>query len=268
MMKADADHDKRIQGGTPDFASTLARGLAVIEAFAEGNRQMTLSEVAEKVGLSRAGARRILLTLVELGYATKDKRQFALAPRVLNLGYAFLKSRGVDEVVDRYLKEVTEHVRESCSLGVLDGAEVVYIARSAAAHRLMAVSLHVGARLPAYATSMGRILLAQLSDDEAGALLEGSAPRRFTENTLTDVPAIMAAVRQARRDGYCIVDEELEVGLRSLSVPIPARAGRPGAAINISCHAARVSKEKLTREFLPELQRSALQIGQILQSYG
>ncbi|MCB1436581.1 MAG: helix-turn-helix domain-containing protein [Rhodobiaceae bacterium] len=267
-MKTDVEQDKRMQGGTPDFASTLARGLAVIEAFAEGNRQMTLSEVADKVGLSRAGARRILLTLVELGYATKDKRQFALAPRVLNLGYAFLKSRGVDEVVDRYLKEVTERVSESCSLGVLDGGEVVYIARSSAAHRLMAVSLHVGARLPAHATSMGRILLAQLADDEAEALVRKADLHSYTKFSLTDPGEIMERVREARHQGYCIVDEELEVGLRSISVPIPARGGRPGAAINVSCHAARVSRGKLVEEFLPELRRSAVQIGEVLQSFG
>ncbi|UYG07427.1 IclR family transcriptional regulator C-terminal domain-containing protein [Halomonas sp. M4R1S46] len=243
-----------------DFVTALASGLEVILAFDEDHPRMTLSEVATRTGMNRARARRFLLTLHSLGYVRKTQRHFELAPKVLQLGYAFLSANGYQSVIQQVLEDITAECGESSSLGVLDGDEVTYVARSAAKHRLMAISLSVGTRLPAAHTSMGRVLLAQLPDDELAAYLERVTLERHTEQTVTDKAVLRERIREVRRQGYAIADQELDSGLRSLAVPAFDATGRLIGAINISTNAARVDLDTLLGDYLPLLQRKAAQI--------
>ncbi|TLF53078.1 IclR family transcriptional regulator [Halomonas urmiana] len=245
-----------------DFVTALASGLEVILAFDEEHPRMTLSEVAARTGMNRARARRFLLTLHSLGYVRKTQRHFELAPRVLQLGYAFLSANGYQSVIQQVLEDITAECGESSSLGVLDGDEVTYVARSAAKHRLMAISLAVGTRLPAAHTSMGRVLLAQLPDDELEAFLARVTLERYTDKTVTDTAALRERILEARRQGYAVADQELDSGLRSLAVPAFYATGRLIGAINISTNAARVDFDTLLGEYLPLLQDKARQIRQ------
>ncbi|WP_394810182.1 IclR family transcriptional regulator domain-containing protein [Phytohalomonas tamaricis] len=240
-----------------DFVTALASGLEVITAFDDHHRSMTLSEVAVRTGMNRAKARRFLLTLHALGYVHKRQRHFELAPKILSLGHSYLSANNYHSLVQQSLEEITETLGESSSLGVLDGSEVVYAARSAARHRLMAITLAIGTRLPAVYTSMGRVLLAQLDNDELDAVLEGVTLEVHTEHTITDKTVLRTEIEQVRRDGYCIVDQELDSGLRSIAVPLFSATGRLLGAINVSTNAARIPMEKLTQEFLPVLQEKA-----------
>lgn len=243
-----------------DFVTALASGLEVILAFDEEHPRMTLSEVAARTGMNRARARRFLLTLHALGYVRKTQRHFELAPRVLQLGYAFLSANGYQSVIQQVLEDITAECGESSSLGVLDGDEVTYVARSAAKHRLMAISLSVGTRLPAAHTSMGRMLLAQLPDDELEAFLSRVTLERHTDKTVTDKDALRERILEARRQGYAVADQELDSGLRSLAVPAFDAAGRLIGAINISTNAARIDLDTLLGDYLPLLLRKAAQI--------
>ncbi|WP_136254130.1 IclR family transcriptional regulator domain-containing protein [Onishia niordana] len=240
-----------------DFVTALGTGLEVILAFDAEHPRMTLSEVATRTGMNRARARRFLLTLHALGYVRKDQRHFELAPRVLQLGYAFLSANGYQSVIQQILEDITRESSESSSLAVLDGDEVTYVARSAAKHRLMAISLAVGTRLPAAHTSMGRVLLAQLPDDELAAFLARVELTPYTDKTLTDRDALREAILTVRRQGYAIADQELDSGLRSLAVPAFDAHGKLLGAINISTNAARIPVETLTDTFLPLLQAKA-----------
>jgi IclR family pca regulon transcriptional regulator len=240
-----------------DFVSSLAKGLAVICAFGPDKARMTLSEVALETDLSRAGARRLLLTLEELGFVHRNGRYFELSPKVLQLGFAFLASHNFGGVVQHYLEAVTRELQESCSLAVLDGQDVVYVARSAAEHRLMSISLAIGSRLPAALTSMGRILLAALPDAEQDALLAKITLERHTERTIADKAALKETLRSIREHGYCIVDQELEPSLRSIAVPVLSERGEVVAALNVSTNAGRVPMEELIQRFLPVLRRCA-----------
>ncbi|ATJ81576.1 IclR family transcriptional regulator C-terminal domain-containing protein [Halomonas beimenensis] len=245
-----------------DFVTALASGLEVILAFDEEHPRMTLSEVAARTGMNRARARRFLLTLHSLGYVRKTQRHFELAPRVLQLGYAFLSANGYQSVIQQVLEDITAECGESSSLGVLDGDEVTYVARSAAKHRLMAISLAVGTRLPAAHTSMGRVLLAQLPDDELEAFLARVTLERYTDKTVTDKAVLRERILEARRQGHAVADQELDSGLRSLAVPAFDATGRLIGAINISTNAARVDFDTLLGEYLPLLQDKARQIRQ------
>lgn len=244
-----------------DFVASLARGLAVIQAFSADASRMTLTEVAERTDLTRAAARRFLLTLHALGFVTYDGKYFALTPRVLCLGYAYLSSLDFWEATRPYLEEVTHRLNESCSAAVLDGGDVVYVARSAARHRLMSVTLRVGTRLPAHATSMGQVLLGGLGDREWQAYCRQATLTRYTSRTLTHPDALLARVRAVREHGYALVDQELEEGLRSLAVPVYDGKGVLRAAINLSTHAARISKAAILRDYLPGLRTAAGKIG-------
>ncbi len=239
-----------------EFVASLSKGLNVIKSFSAEAPSLTLSQVAERTGLSRAAARRFLLTLAELGYAESDGRRFRLTARVLELGFAYLSSLGLTEVITPVLKRVSEAVDESCSASVLDGAEVVYIAR-VQTHRIMAVGLGVGARLPAYATSMGRVLLANVAEDKRERILDQIRMEKFTDRTVTDRDELTRILRQVREDGYCIVDQELEVGLRSLAVPLQDGHGRVRAAMNVSGHATRISVESMIERYLPVMKKTA-----------
>ncbi len=248
-----------------DFVRALAKGLAVIEAFDARAPAMTLSDVARKTGLSRGTARRLLLTLVELGYAGFDGKNFSLRPRVLNLGFSYLNSQTLWQLAQPYMVELVEQVHESCSISVLDGIDIVYVARVPTAARIMSINLGIGTRLPAFATSMGRVLLAGLPDEEIQRRLDQVSPLpSHTPKTITDPTALVREIEQVRRQSWALVDQELEQGLRSVAVPIVDCAGLPIAALNIGTHASRWTIQKLTQEALPLLKQTAAQISALL----
>ena len=254
-----ADGDRPGGGRRTDFVQSLDRGLAVIRCFSSEHPSLTLSEVAERTGLTRAAARRFLLTLQELGYVGSSGRQFSLRPRVLALGYAYLSSFSVSQIAQPHLEDLAEELHESCSVSVLDGDDLVYVAR-ASANRIMTIALTVGTRLPPYPTSMGRILLAHLPEAELDAYLRRTTMRKLTEHTITDPAELRAVLATARARGWTAVDQELEAGVRSIAVPIRDSSRKVVAAINASAHAARVPMRTLEKQFLPRLQEAARQI--------
>ncbi|MGF1511298.1 MAG: IclR family transcriptional regulator C-terminal domain-containing protein [Myxococcota bacterium] len=251
-----------VEGRSPEFVASLAKGLKVIRAFDSRAPLLTLSEVADKTGMSRAAARRFLLTLSELGYAESDGRRFRLTPRVLELGYSYLSSLGLTEVMTPILERVSSHINESVSAAVLDGTEIVYIGR-VQTQRILSVGLGVGARLPAFATSMGRVLLAHAPDPVRDRILDVPM-KRHTERTLTDRMKLAILLQQVREDGHCLVDQELEVGLRSLAVPLRDAEGRVRAAINVSAHASRTPVNVMLDEYLPVIRKAADEISVLL----
>lgn len=249
-----------LQSSDRDYVSALASGLDIIMAFDNAHPRMTLSEVAERTGMNRAKARRFLLTLQALGYVHKEQRYFELAPKVLQLGYSYLASNNHRSVIQKFLEGITAQCGESSSLGVLDGGEVIYLARSSAPHRLMAITLSVGTRLPAAHTSMGRVLLAQLSDQELDAYLDILPLKRYTDKTIIETLPLKNCIKKVREQGYAIVDQELDSGLRSLAVPAFDANGKLLGAINISTNAARVDTSTLLKTYLPILQETASEI--------
>ncbi|MEV6694674.1 IclR family transcriptional regulator [Micromonospora sp. NPDC051196] len=242
-----------------EFVQSLERGLAVIRAFDAEHPQLTLSEVARATGLTRAAARRFLLTLVELGYVHTDGRLFALRPRILDLGYAYLSSLSLPEVAQPHMEALVAQVHESCSVSVLDGDEVVYVAR-VPTKRIMTVGISVGTRFPAYATSMGRVLLAAQPADWLDDYLATAQFRPLTRRTITDPAKLRTTLNRIANQGYAIVDQELEEGLRSLAAPIHADDGTVIAAVNVSAHASRGTFEAIRRELLPPLLATARRI--------
>lgn len=227
--------------GRPEhFVQSLERGLAVVRAFSADAPQMTLSDVARRTGLTRAAARRFLLTLVDLHYVHTDGRVFWLSPRVLELGHSYLSSLSLPEVAEPHMERLVAAVRESSSVSVLDGDDVIYVARVPVS-RIMTVSINVGTRLPAHRTSMGRVLLAATD-------LE------------TDDATLREKLDRVRRDGYAIVDQELEKGLRSIAVALRDGSGAVVAAMNLSTHAARRSVASMRSELLPALRETAARI--------
>ncbi|WAP58844.1 IclR family transcriptional regulator domain-containing protein [Streptomyces sp. S465] len=237
-----------------------ARGRADAGPYGGARRGgMTLSAVAEATGLARATARRSLLTLVERGYAEADGRVFRPLPRVLELGYAPLADLGFTEIAQPHMRELVRTVHESASLAVLDGGDIRYIARVPTV-RIMSVNITIGTRFPAYATSMGRVLLAGLDADARAAHLAGVEPRPLTRHTVTSVPELARVVERAAADGYALVDQELEEGLRSLAVPVRDARGRVVAALNVATHAGRGAAESVRRDLLPALCAAAARI--------
>ncbi|GAA1660105.1 IclR family transcriptional regulator C-terminal domain-containing protein [Nonomuraea maheshkhaliensis] len=248
-----------------DHVQSLARGLAVIRAFSAAEPELTLSQVARATGLSRAAARRFLLTLTDLGYVRSDGRLFALTPRVLELGYAYLSSLSLPEVADPHLERLAAEVGESASVAVLDGQDVVYVARVATA-RIMRVTISIGTRFPAYCTSMGRVLLAALPPEALETYLGRAELRRLTSHTIVLPAALRAELDEVRGRGWAMVDQELEEGLRSIAAPIRDRAGRTVAAVNVSTHATRTSLQAARRDLLPPLLATATKIETDLSS--
>jgi IclR family transcriptional regulator, pca regulon regulatory protein len=242
-----------------DFVQSLDRGLAVIRCFSSEHPSLTLSEVAERTGLTRAAARRFLLTLQELGYVGSTGRQFSLRPRVLALGYAYLSSFSVAQIAQPHLEDLAEELHESCSVSVLDGDDLVYVAR-ASANRIMTIALTVGTRLPPYPTSMGRVLLAHLPERDLDAYLARTELRKLTEHTITGEQELRAVLAAVRGQGWAAVDQELEAGVRSIAVPVRDSSQRVVAAVNSSAHAARVPMRTLEKQFLPRLLETARQI--------
>ena len=238
-----------------EFVQSLERGLAVIRAFDAERPELTLSEVARATGLTRAAARRFLLTLVDLGYVRTDGRLFTLRPRVLELGYSYLSSLGLPEVAQPHMEALVAQVRESSSLSVLDGRDIVYVAR-VPTHRIMTVGITVGTRFPAFATSMGRVLLAGLDPAALEEYLTGLEMPPLTPKTIDRPVQLLAALSRTRTQGYAMVDQELEIGLRSIAVPVHL-GGRVVAALNVSMQTARGSAGAARQELLPKLHETA-----------
>lgn len=250
-----------------DFVQSLERGLAVIRAFGPDRTRLTLSEVAREAGLTRAAARRFLLTLVELGYVRSDGREFSLRPRVLELGYAYLSGMSLPDVAYPHVQELVDRVRESSSVAVLDGDEIVDIAR-VPAKRIMTVAVPVGSRFRAHASSKGRVLLANLPPEELDEYLATVHLDQLTNKTVTDPARLRSLLDDVRSQGYAIVDQEVEEGIRSVAAPLRDATGATVAAINVSAYASRVSVEAVRDEFLPSLLDTARQIEADLKALG
>jgi IclR family pca regulon transcriptional regulator len=236
----------------PYYVQSLERGLAVIRAFDAQHRELTLSDVARACGLTRAAARRFLLTLTDLGYVRTDGRLFSLTPRVLELGYSYLSSLTLPEVAEPHLERLVAQVRESSSMSVLDGDDIVYVARVPTS-RIMRVAINVGTRFPAYATSMGRVLLAALPPAELEAYLTRAKLEPLTDRTICTPGALRAELDRVRETGHSIVDQELEDGLRAIAAPIRDRGGAATGAVNVSVHAARATVDDIRERLLPPL---------------
>lgn len=252
----DASPARDDDAGDPNFMTSLARGLQVIRAFSEFRRTLTISQVSQATGLSRAAARRCLYTLTKLGYMAEEDRRYSLRPQVLTLGYAYLSSTPLAVAAQPFLDEVSRALRESCSAAILDGEDIVYVCRSAET-RILSISLLVGTRLPAYCTSMGQVLLADLGEGELERYLSTVKLVKRAHRTTTSVPRLRKALAEVREQGYAMLDQELEEGLRSIAVPVRDARGRVVAAINVSVHASRVSLEEMKDRYLPLLQKCA-----------
>lgn len=237
-----------------DHMAALEKGLAVIECFDAAHDKLTIAEVARATGLTRAAARRCLLTLTKIGYASFDGKFFTLTPRVLRLGHAWLASAALPQLVQPFLERLSEETHESSSASLLDGHEIVYIARSAQ-RRIMSVGLSVGTRLPASCTSMGRVLLAARDPADARARILAGQPRALTPHTVTDPDRLAEILARVRAQGYCIVDQELELGLISIAMPLINARGEVAAAFNLSGQVQRSSAAEMAERFLPGMRQ-------------
>ena len=254
---------KRIEAftGDPNFMTSLARGLAVIQAFQERKRHLTIAQISHRTEIPRAAVRRCLHTLMKLGYVTSDGRTYSLLPKVLTLGHAYLSSTPLAVTAQPILDRLSEQLHEACSMATLEGDEILYIARSATPQRLISVDLSVGSRLPAYCTSMGRILLAGLDDEALEDYLAHADLQVKTSRTVHTPDMLRASIAEIRQQGWVIIDQELEVGLRSIAVPLKDSAGQVLAALNVGTHAGRVSRQELETRFLPVLLEASRELG-------
>lgn len=251
--------------GDPNFMTSLARGLGVIVAFDQQRRPLTVAQLSHRTGLSRAAARRCVYTLARLGFVTsEDERHFSLSPRILSLGYAYLSSSPLSTLAQPILERVSATLHESSSIATLDGEEIVYLARSKTTRRIMSIDLGVGSRLPAYCTSMGRVLLAALPPAELKPHLQASLLTKRTAHTVTGVAKLREVLEDVRRKGYAVVDQELEIGLRSFAVPVRDPRGKVVAALNIGTHSSRYSVEELEGKAFPVLRDAAYELGMAL----
>lgn len=235
-----------------DIIQGLAKGLAVIEVFDAAHARLSITDVAELTGLERATARRCLLTLTSLGYASYDGKFFMLTPRVLRLGHSYLAATPLPGIIQPFLERLTAATGESASAAVLDGTDILYIAR-ASLRRVMSINLSPGTRLPAYCSSMGRILLAAMPPASARSLLERSDRPANTPKTKTDLTALMDELALVARQGYAVIDEELELGLRSIALPLLNARGETVAALNIGTQAARIGVDAMVAQYLPQM---------------
>lgn len=257
----DASSDEP-EGAAPDteYMATLAKGLAVLGAFGPQRPSMTLSEAAAATELSRATTRRILRTLVSLGYVIQEGRSFTLAPRVLEIGFAFLSTQSWIDRAEPLMKDLSHATGESCSAAILQDCEIVIVSRASAPYRLMATAITVGSRLPAFYSALGRIQLGSLDDDELWRRLRSVKLARRTPATIVDPVGLFDRIRMDHAQGFSIVDEELEQGLRAIAVPIVSRSGRNVAAINLSAHASRTTRNEMRDHFLPRLRDVAARV--------
>ena len=247
------------------FVQSFARGLEVIRSFSADSTSQTLSEVAAQTGLTRAGARRILLTLQTLGYVHSDGKYFELTPRILDLGFAYLSSQPLWNLAMPLMEQLAESVQESCSAGVLDGLEVVYVARIHT-HKIMSTNLGVGSRLPAFWTSMGRVLLSGLPQDQLQALLDTCPREAYTRHTLLEDVNLLAAIAKVRTQGWALINQELEEGLITVAAPLRNAQGHIVAAINVSGQANRTNAEEMQTRILPNLMRTVQGVSQLLRT--
>jgi len=246
-----------------NYIAALARGLSVMRCFAGQRNQLTMAEIAKLVGLPRATVRRCLITLGALGYIDANGKYYRLTPQVLTLSQAYFSSNPLPRIAQPFIEQVSEAVGESCSVSVLTGDEVIYVARSA---RKRAASIHrdVGQNLPAYCTSMGRILLAHLQPPELDAYFRRVSLKKFTPDTVVDEGALRGLLEQARKREFCLIDGELEHNLRAVAVPVRDSAGKVIAAAHISTEGDRTPKEKMRNEFLPVLRAAVSQMRPLL----
>jgi IclR family pca regulon transcriptional regulator len=255
-----------IYQGDPNFMTSLARGLIVIQAFTQTSPQMTISQLSVKTGLSRAAVRRCLYTLTKLGFAgAEDGQRYSLRPRMLSLSHTYTASSTLSTAAQPILERMSQTFRESFSVATLDGDEIVYIARTTVPSRVMAVDLHIGSRLPAYCTSMGRVLLAYLPPEQLEGYLARAVLTPLTTRTIVSAEKLRLALRNVRRLGYAIVDQELEVGLRSLAVPVYAPNGRVVATVNLSGNAPRMPVFDMQANFLNPLRNAATELSTFLR---
>ena len=245
------------------YVQSLARGLAVIRSFSADRPAQTLSQVAEVTGLTRAGARRLLLTLEKLGYAHADGRQFRLTPKILDLGFSYLSTMPFWQLAQPVMEDLALSVGESCSISVLEGWEALYVLR-VPTRKIMSINLSVGSRLPAYCTSMGRVLLAGLSPRELDAVLAETPLKRHTPGTIVEVPKLKAVIAEIRVKGWASIYRELEEGLVSVAAPIINRQGAWIAAMNVSGHALSYTEEEFCARFLPPLRNAAQAVSDLL----
>jgi len=251
--------------GDPNFMTSLARGLCVIQAFTQQTPQMSISQLALRTGLSRAAVRRCLYTLTKLGFAgTDDGQRYSLRPRILTLSHTYTASSSLAQAAQPILDRMSAALHESCSVVTLDGDDIVYIARTTVT-RIMSADLGIGSRLPAFCTSMGRVLLAYLPPDQLEQYLSRIVLHRYTSRTVNTVEKLRTILRTVRRIGYAMVDQELEIGLRSVAVPILSQSGRVVAAINVSAQAQRMPLPEMQTRFLPHLRQSANELSMFVR---
>lgn len=258
-MTANENKEHLFRSGDPNYMTSLARGLEVLGAFAGATGGRTMAEISKQTGLSRAVVRRCLYTLLELGYVRSNRDVYHLEPRVLSLGQDYVSSSSLPVIAQPYLEEVSEETSESSSLATLIDTEIVFVAR-AATRRIMSVTLNIGSRLPAYCTSLGRILLANIDAEERERIIAKIDLVANTEYTVRTKRELKRLLTKAKRDGYAAVHEEMEIGLRSLAVPVTSRTGVVVAGLNIGVQAHRVGEEQLL-EHLPTLKRAAERLG-------
>jgi IclR family transcriptional regulator, pca regulon regulatory protein len=258
-----ASEQTLVDASGPEFLEALARGLRVIEAFNQDRKQLTLSDIAKLVDLPRASVRRTLHTLVQLGYAEMDERMFRLKPRVLNLARAYLQSNAVTDIVQPALERLSEQTGESCSAAVLDGEDVTMIAH-ASPKRVLPVSAQIGFRLPASATALGRVLLAALDDRALEKFLARLRPEQITKFTVTDKAQLRKAILDVRKSGFALADQEVEIGFRSIAIPLKKRDGRIIAALNIGVHSERTPLKAMQGHYFQSLKTVANELQQQL----
>lgn len=250
--------------GDPNFMASLARGLEVLQAFQPQYSEMSVSDIAQITGIPRAAVRRCLYTLKALGFVhCPDGRYYRLLPRVLTLGHAYLSSSELAKAAQNSLDHLSKQLNESCSVATLDGDTILYIAR-ASVKRIMTIDLGRGSRLPAYATSMGMVLLSALNEQQLADYLSRITIEPLTGFTVTNSESLQAELEQVRRQGYAINDQQLEIGLRSLAVPMYSRKNGVVAAMNVGVNASQVSAAELRERVLPQLQRAAMELALLL----
>jgi len=243
-----------------ETVQSLIKGLAVIKAFSQQRPAMTLSEVASVTDFTRAATRRFLLTLVSEGYAKQEGKVFSLTAKVLDLGFSYLSTLDIWHNAKPLMNALVEQLNESCSAAVLDGVDVVYVARVATTKRIMSITINVGTRLPAFVTSMGRVLLADMSASALNEFLENCQIEQFTQYTITNKTELIAEIAKVKQQGYSMVEQELEIGLTSISVPVHNGEGDVIAALNVSTHMSQTARQQIFEVILPALQQCAHQV--------
>ena len=243
----------------PEFLEALARGLHIIQAFNHERRQLSLSDIARLVGVPRASVRRTLHTLLHLGFAETDGRLFRLTPRILTLASAYLASNSISGILQPAVERLCANVGEACSAAVLDGEDVIMIA-NAAPNRILNLAAQIGFRMPAIASSLGRVLLAALDERELDAVLARVPLQKLTPMTVVDRAQLRLTIRKVREDGYSLVDQEVELGFRSISVPLRRLDNRVIAALNIGAHSRRCTLDTMRSSFLPKLSALATEL--------